>query len=181
MIYKKKTHARVTTLFLSLLGGLFLYLCLAITLRGIVSGHIPMTNGHETMQLMAACTALLTFIFYRRIPVTISFGFLLCGLALLVSMLGESNPQITQLAPVLQSPLLSIHVVVIMIAYSLLAFVMLNGITAVILLKLRTTNRTPANNQPDHSLPGSVLIGHRNFHWRGMGECIMGALLGLGS
>ena len=61
------------------------------------------------------------------------FGFLLCGLTLMVSMLGESNPQITQLMPVLQSPLLSIHVVVIMIAYSLLAFIMLNGVTAVIL------------------------------------------------
>ena len=135
MINKKKTHAEVTILLLSLLGGLFLYLCLTITLRGIVSGHIPMANGHETMQLMAACTAFLTFIFYRRIPITISFGFLLCGLALLVSMLGEANPQITQLMPVLQSPLLSIHVVVIMIAYSLLAFVMLNGVTAVILHK----------------------------------------------
>ena len=61
------------------------------------------------------------------------FGFLLCGLTLLVSMLSEANPQITQLMPVLASPLLSIHVVVIMIAYSLLAFIMLNGVTAVIL------------------------------------------------
>ena len=35
--------------------------------------------------------------------------------------------------PVLSSPLLSIHVVVIMVAYSLLGFVMLNGITAIVL------------------------------------------------
>ena len=33
--------------------------------------------------------------------------------------------------PVLQSPLLSIHVVVIMLAYILLAFIALNGVTAV--------------------------------------------------
>lgn len=48
-------------------------------------------------------------------------------------MFGEQNPRITQLMPVLQSPLLSIHVVAIMTAYSLLAFIMLNGITAVVL------------------------------------------------
>ena len=48
-------------------------------------------------------------------------------------MLGEANPPITQLMPVLASPLLSIHVVTIMIAYSLLAFAMMNGITALLL------------------------------------------------
>lgn len=62
-----------------------------------------------------------------------AIGYLLCGFTLLVAMMGEASPRITQLMPVLQSPLLSIHVVVIMIAYSLLAFTMLNGITAVAL------------------------------------------------
>ena len=133
MIGRKRIPAMLTVVLLSLLGALFAYLCFMITLRGFVSGHLPMSNGHETMQLMAACVALLTFFFYRRIPIVVAFGFLLCGLALLVSMLGEANPQITQLMPVLASPLLSFHVVVIMIAYSLLAFIMLNGVTAIIL------------------------------------------------
>lgn len=60
------------------------------------------------------------------------FGILICGFALLVSMMGESNPKITQLMPVLQSPLLSIHVMVIMISYTLFAFMMLNGVAALI-------------------------------------------------
>lgn len=42
----------------------------------------------------------------------------------MVSMMGESNPQITQLMPVLDSPLLCIHVMLVMVAYALLAFVM---------------------------------------------------------
>ena len=82
---------------------------------------------------MAWCTVLLTFFLQRKFTLSVPFGFLLCGLTLLVSMFGEQNPQITQLMPVLQSPLLSIHVVAIMTAYSLLAFIMLNGITAVVL------------------------------------------------
>ena len=116
-----------------LLWIVFTYLSAAICLRGYVSNHLPLSNGFETMQFMAWCTLLLTFLLQRKFAMLLPFGFLLCGLTLMVSMLGESNPQITQLMPVLQSPLLSIHVVVIMIAYSLLAFIMLNGVTAVIL------------------------------------------------
>ena len=133
MISGRRIPVPVTVSLLTILGGLFVYLCFTITLRGFVGGYIPMSNGHETMQLMAASAALLTFFFYRKMPLVICFGYLLCGLALLVSMLGEANPRITQLMPVLSSPLLSFHVMVIMIAYSLLAFIMLNGITAVIL------------------------------------------------
>ena len=58
------------------------------------------------------------------------FGFLLSGFALLVSYLGQMNPQITPLMPVLVSPWLSIHVSLIMMSYALLAFIMLNGILA---------------------------------------------------
>ena len=47
-------------------------------------------------------------------------------------MMGEANPQVSHLMPVLSSPLLSFHVVVIMLAYALLAFVMLNGVTALV-------------------------------------------------
>lgn len=111
----------------------FLYLSATICLRGYVSNHLPLSNGYETMLFMAWCTLLLTFLLRSQFIVILPFGFLLCGLSLMVSMLGESNPQVTQLMPVLQSPLLSFHVVVIMIAYSLLAFVMLNGLTALIL------------------------------------------------
>ena len=45
---------------------------------------------------------------------------------------GEANPRITQLMPVLQSPLLSVHVMVIMISYTLFAYMMLNGVAALI-------------------------------------------------
>lgn len=112
---------------------LFLYLSVVIALRGYVSNHLPLSNGFETMQFMAWCTLLFTFALQRKFAMMLPFGFLVSGLALMVSMLGEANPQITQLMPVLQSPLLSVHVVIIMLAYSLLAFIMLNGITAVIL------------------------------------------------
>lgn len=133
MASQKRTSRKAIIILNILLWIIFTYLSAAICLRGYVSNHLPLSNGFETMQFMAWCTLLLTFLLQRKFAMLLPFGFLLCGLTLMVSMLGESNPQITQLMPVLQSPLLSIHVVVIMIAYSLLAFIMLNGVTAVIL------------------------------------------------
>ena len=133
MASQKRTSRKAIIILNILLWIVFTYLSAAICLRGYVSNHLPVSNGFETMQFMAWCTLLLTFLLQRKFAMLLPFGFLLCGLTLMVSMLGESNPQITQLMPVLQSPLLSIHVVVIMIAYSLLAFIMLNGVTAVIL------------------------------------------------
>lgn len=133
MASQKRTSRKAIIILNILLWIVFTYLSAAICLRGYVSNHLPLSNGFETMQFMAWCTLLLTFLLQRKFAMLLPFGFLLCGLTLMVSMLGESNPQITQLMPVLQSPLLSIHVVVIMIAYSLLAFIMLNGVTAIIL------------------------------------------------
>ncbi len=109
------------------------YLTTALVLRWIISGHVPMSNGFETMQFMAWATVAITLLLSRRSTLVLPFGILTAGLALMVASFGESNPQITQLMPVLASPLLSVHVAVIMIAYSLLAFLMLSGVMAMFL------------------------------------------------
>ncbi len=109
------------------------YLTTSLPLRWIISGHVPMSNGFETMQFMSWATILISLLLARRSLLSLPFGILTAGLALMVASFGESNPQITQLMPVLASPLLSLHVAVIMIAYSLLAFLMLGGVMALIL------------------------------------------------
>ena len=124
------------------LGVVLLYLTLQIALRWIVSDHIPLSNGFETMQFMSWCSALIALCAMRKFRMALPFGYLLCGFTLLVAMMGEASPRITQLMPVLQSPLLSIHVVVIMIAYSFLAFAMLNGVTALILHYTKHDSKT---------------------------------------
>lgn len=109
------------------------YLLLSMALRGFIGGHLPLSNGFETMQFMSLCTLLLTACLQRKFQLVMPFGFLISGLTLMVAMFSESNPQITHLMPVLASPLLSLHVCVLMLAYSMLAFTMLNGITAIII------------------------------------------------
>jgi len=97
------------------------YLLFLFGLRWFVSGHLPLANGFETMQFMAIVVLLLALLFSRTSPLLSPIGYLLTGLTLLVSTFGQSNPQITPLMPVLQSPLLSLHVCIIMLSYSLLA------------------------------------------------------------
>ena len=127
----------VRTALYVILWLLLAYLSLHIGLRYYVSGHIPLANGYETMQFMSWCSVVLTLVMGKRLRMALPFGLLIAGFTLLVAMLGEASPRITQLMPVLQSPLLSIHVMVIMLSYTLLAFIMLNGITAIVLRLLR--------------------------------------------
>lgn len=119
---------------LALLTALpLLYLTALLLLRWTASGHVPLANGHETMSFLAWITLLLALAVRHRSSSLYPYGLLIAGLSLLVASFGESNPQLSPLMPVLQSPLLSIHVVVIMTAYSLLAFTMLNGCMALLL------------------------------------------------
>ena len=116
-----------------LTGVMLFHTTLLLILRWYVSGHLPMSNGFETMQFMAWATLILSLVLARRLPPARFFGVLLSALALLVAMITDKNPQITQLMPVLQSPLLSVHVMVIMFSYSLLglmALVSVEGIVA---------------------------------------------------
>lgn len=123
----------VTWLLNTALAAMWVYVTVIIGLRWYVSRHVPMTNGYETMQMLAWLSLTLTALCKHRFAMALPFGFLLAGLTLMVAMMGQNNPQISHLMPVLQSPLLSVHVAVIMVAYSLLAFAMLNGISAFVL------------------------------------------------
>ena len=116
----------------SVLALVALYLAAYISLRWFVSMHVPLTNGYETMQFMSLCVMALTLVLHRKFPLVLPMGFVLSGLTMLVSMLGQANPKISALVPVLASPLLSLHVCVIMLAYSLLAFMMMNGIASLL-------------------------------------------------
>lgn len=110
----------------------FLYLTAVLGLRWFISGHVPMSNGFETMMFMAWLTMSLTAALWRRFPLVQPFGFILTGFCLLVAAIGESDPQITHLMPVLSSPLLSVHVACMMISYTLFGMVALNGVMALV-------------------------------------------------
>ena len=102
-------------------------------LRWYISGRIPLNNGFETMQFLALSVMLVALLLCKRYRFVLTFGFLLSGFTLLVAYLGQMNPQITPLMPVLNSPWLSLHVSMIMMSYALFAFMLLNSIFALAL------------------------------------------------
>ena len=111
------------------------YVTLLLGLRWWISGHIPVSNGHETMLFMAWVLLLPTILLRRKYPIVLGFGPLVGSFCLLVAMLAGSNTQITPLMPVLQSPLLSVHVMTVMCAYALFALQLLMGLQAFLLIR----------------------------------------------
>lgn len=124
----KKTHSVSSVLAWVML----IHTTVLLTLRWYVSGHLPMSNGYETMQFMAWATLIVTLVMQKRFLPIKQFGPLLSAFALLVAMITDGNPQITQLMPVLQSPLLSVHVMVIMFSYALFGLMALIGMQGLI-------------------------------------------------
>ncbi len=110
------------------------YVTMLLVVRAVASNHLPLSNGFEVMQLLAWCALLMSLFMRRHLGLfATAGGFLIAGFAMLVAGMGESNPAITALMPVLHSPLLCIHVAVIMISYALLMSIALNGVTALLL------------------------------------------------
>lgn len=108
------------------------YLTLVLVLRWYISGHIPMSNGFEVMVSLAWMSILSGTALHKRFPIMLPISLLLCGFALLVASIGENDPAIAYLVPVLSSPLLSIHVSTMMISYTFLGLVMLNSAYALV-------------------------------------------------
>lgn len=141
-----KTAPSIWPALLLLLGGLLLFIfpnrqisallavvgtlwvSFLIVLAWIASQHVPMSNGYETMLWMALSATSFGVCCIRRNPLAVPLCAVVAGLALMVAKMGYSNPQVSQVVPVLRSPLLSIHVLTVMLAYAALTIMTLCGI-----------------------------------------------------
>ena len=131
------------------LSLLCLTACLA--LRWIVGGRLPMANGYETMLAVAWFVMLLGLAAGRRFRVAVPFSLLMSGFFLLVSHISLMDPRITHVMPVLSSPLLGVHVSVIMMSFALLSLTFAVGLTA-LLLRLVRGKGAPGLTSQEESL-----------------------------
>ena len=130
----KKREIKVLNIALPILLGVsFLALTFGLALRWIISGNIPMSNGYESMLTAAWFVMLISILMQLRIRIVMVFGFLISGFFLLVSHINQMDPAIGQMMPVLNSPLLSIHVSIIMMSYALLSLTFICGIMGICL------------------------------------------------
>ena len=130
----KKREIKVLNIALPILLGVsFLTLTFGLALRWIISGNVPMSNGYESMLTVAWFVMLISILMQLRIRIVMVFGFLISGFFLLVSHINQMDPAIGQMMPVLNSPLLSIHVSIIMMSYALLSLTFICGIMGICL------------------------------------------------
>lgn len=130
----KKREIKVLNIALPILLGIsFLALTFGLALRWIISGNVPMSNGYESMLTVAWFVMLISILMQLRIRIVMVFGFLISGFFLLVSHINQMDPTIGQMMPVLNSPLLSMHVSIIMMSYALLSLTFICGIMGICL------------------------------------------------
>ena len=128
------THADILIAWLSRAVMLIALISLSYCeyLRWTISGTLPMANGYETMLFVAWIVLLVSLALSFKFRILLTCGFLMSGFFLLVSHIAQMDPQITHIMPVLNSPLLSIHVSIIMMGFALLSLTFICGLTAII-------------------------------------------------
>ena len=114
-----------------------------------------MAGGFDSMNLMAMVIGIVALALshhYRKISIlnsqfSISAGMMAMAFCLLVAMMSGSNPPVTNLMPVLNSPLLTLHVAVIMMSYALFFFMMMGGVAGLICGKQKSASAITLNSQ----------------------------------
>jgi cytochrome c-type biogenesis protein CcsB len=99
---------------------IFIFHSVGLTIRWYVSGHAPWSNGYETLTYVAWATVLAGLLFASKMPITAGVSAFIAFLILKIAHLSWMDPQITNLAPVLKSYWLVIHVATITASYGFL-------------------------------------------------------------
>ena len=128
---------------------LFCFVTLHVLLRWIVTGHAPVSNIPETLLLMSWLSSALSLVASsRRVPVLGLLCPVVASVCMLGSVLSDSVSPLSSLPPILRSPLLSVHVVLVMVSYTLLFCIallsvrcLLHGCTPATLTRLTALSR----------------------------------------
>ena len=128
---------------------LFCFVTLHVLLRWIVTGHAPVSNIPETLLLMSWLSSALSLVASsRRVPVLDLLCPVVASVCMLGSILSDSVSPLSSLPPILRSPLLSVHVVLVMVSYTLLFCIallsvrcLLHGCTPATLTRLTALSR----------------------------------------
>ena len=113
---------------------LFAWLTAILALRWIIGRHIPLANGFETMLFMAwlASAIGVATAHGKRQRNLGAASLATAAISLFVATMGSGASTVSPLMPVLSSPLLSVHVLLVMAAYTLFTIIFLLSTTALL-------------------------------------------------
>ena len=106
---------------------------IAMIMRTYISGHAPMSDTYESLLYISFSSCLAGLIFLKKSLFVQSSSFLMSGIFLFIAHLGQIDPEITNLVPVLKSFWLSVHVSVITASYGFLGISCLLGLFTLVL------------------------------------------------
>jgi cytochrome c-type biogenesis protein CcsB len=110
----------------------------ALIVRWFISGHAPWSNGYETLLYISWSACLAGLVFSHRSPMALAITTLLASITLFVAGMSWMNPELTNLAPVLKSYWLIIHVAIITASYGFFGMGALLGFANLLLMILRS-------------------------------------------
>ena len=125
--FSKPVRTVLLVLNILLLG----YLTYVISRSWYRSGHGPFVGTYSVMMLMAWLVTGVMALLRKRLPIIQPLGFVLAGFSILVASRSFSDPE-AHLMPVLRSPLLSVHVLCMMVSYTLFGLVALIGVVGLV-------------------------------------------------
>ena len=123
-----------------------LYLGAGLVIRGLISGHVPWSDGYEALLFISLIAVLIGLFLYRLTKVILPAACLLAFFLLWMSNQNILNPEITSLPPVLKSYWLKIHVAIITGSYAPLGIGALLGLINFILFTARNSTNAKRIN-----------------------------------
>ncbi len=141
MFYNSLISKKTKILFSSISFVFFALHTFGIGLRWYIGGYAPISNTYETMIYIAYAAVLAGVMFLRKSTIALSAAFMMAGIFIFAAYLGEIDPEITNLVPVLKSYWLSVHVSVITASYGFFGVGAILGLITLILFMFRSVQR----------------------------------------
>lgn len=118
--------------------ALFVYHTVGLGIRWYISGHVPWSNGYESMIYIGWATMLFGLIFGRKSYLTIAATAFVTSMILMFAHMNWMDPEIANLVPVLDSYWVMIHVSIIVASYGPFTLSMILGLLALFLMVITT-------------------------------------------
>ena len=132
---------KIKTVVSSLAFILFALHTFGLGVRWYIGGYAPISNTYETMVYIAYASILSGVVFLRKSTIALSASFIMAGIFIFAAYLGEIDPEITNLVPVLKSYWLSVHVSVITASYGFFGVGAILGLITLLLFMFRGEKR----------------------------------------
>jgi cytochrome c-type biogenesis protein CcsB len=141
MFSNRLISSKIKTITTSIAFILFTLHTFGIALRWYIGGYAPISNTYETMIYISYASVITSIFFLRKSTIALSASFIMAGIFIFAAYLGEIDPEITNLVPVLKSYWLSIHVSVITGSYGFFGVGAILGVITLFLYMLRHEKR----------------------------------------